>query len=379
MVLGRPRRSPAWAAALSVAALLVVVVVAVTRPDADPEPAAGPEAERSEAKADAAASPPATPASRPAQPLPADAPVPGRVALVTVAVANVWNEPGVARPVDAPSLTNPVDVRGWVAGMSHEDKLWLVDRLVTQALYGEQVAVREVRGDWARVAVTGQPSSLDPEGYPGWMPTVQLRAGGPTDTGRTAVVTKPQAALRDAGDPSRTLLEVSFNTRLPVVGSGGGTDVTVALPTGGRGLLAATEVDVSTGGPRSATGPELVRSAQLFAGLPYLWAGTSSAGFDCSGFTAAVYGVHGIVLPRDADDQAGHGAAVDRARLEPGDLLFYSTGPDQGSIHHVSMYVGNGMMIQAPATGKTVETVPVDTPQYARQFWGARRYLPGGA
>jgi cell wall-associated NlpC family hydrolase len=41
--------------------------------------------------------------------------------------------------------------------------------------------------------------------------------------------------------------------------------------------------------------------------------------------------------------------------------------------------VGNGMMIQAPATGKTVETVPVDTPQYARQFWGARRYLPGGA
>ncbi|HEX2119802.1 MAG TPA: C40 family peptidase [Acidimicrobiales bacterium] len=376
MVLGRPRRSPAWAAALSVAALLIVVVVAVTRPDTDPEPAAGPEAERSQAKADAAASPPATPAPRLAQPVPGDTPVPGRVAVVTVAVANVWNEPGVARPVDAPSLTNPVDVRGWIAAMSHEDKLWLEERLVTQALYGEQVAVREVRGDWARVAVTGQPSSLDPEGYPGWIPTVQLRAGDPPDTGRTAVVTRPQAALRHADDPSRTLLELSFNTRLPVVAAGGGPDVTVALPNGGRGLLTAAEVDVSTGGPRSATGPELVRSAQLFSGLPYLWAGTSSAGFDCSGFTAAVYDVHGIVLPRDADDQAGKGTPVDRARFEPGDLLFYSTGPDQRSIHHVSMYVGDGMMIQAPATGKTVETVPVDTPQYARQFWGARRYLP---
>jgi gamma-D-glutamyl-L-lysine dipeptidyl-peptidase len=88
-----------------------------------------------------------------------------------------------------------------------------------------------------------------------------------------------------------------------------------------------------------------------------------------------VYGVHGVVLPRDADDQAGVGTPVDRSLLQPGDLLFFSSSADQRSIHHVSMYIGNGMMIQAPATGRTVETVPVDTPSYARQFWGARRYL----
>jgi gamma-D-glutamyl-L-lysine dipeptidyl-peptidase len=293
-------------------------------------------------------------------------------------VATVWREPGMARPVDAPSLGNPVDLPRWIAAMSHEDKLWLVDHLVTQALYGERVVVQEVRGDWARVVVTGQPSHLDPNGYPGWMPTVQLRAGEPAATPTTAVVNKPIASVRDAGDPTKLLLGLSFNTRLPVL-EVGGTDVTVALPSGGRGVVAKVFVDVAEPGPRPATGDDLVRTARLFTGLPYLWAGTSVVGFDCSGFTAALYGVYGHVLPRDADDQAGAGTPVDRSNLQPGDLLFFSTGPDQRSIHHVSMYVGDGMMIQSPATGKSVETVPVDSQPYARQFWGARRYLPAGA
>jgi hypothetical protein len=352
MVLGRRRP---W-----LPAILLLLVAACTGPA--PEGATAPEP-----------GPPLTtvPGLVPA-PAPDTAPealAPGRPALVTVTVANVWNAPAQARPVDAPSLRNPVDIKGWIAAMTHEDKLWLVDHLVTQALYGERVRVEEVRGDWARVAVTGQPSHLDPAGYPGWIPVAQLQAGDLPAAPTTAVVTRPVTTLR-AGDP----LELSYNTRLPVL-STSADEVTVALPTGSRSRLAAGDVAVSGPGPRPVTADELVAGARQFSGLPYLWAGTSSAGFDCSGFTAAVYGVHGIVLPRDADDQAGAGTPVDRSRLQPGDLLFYSTGADQRSIHHVSMYVGNGMMIQAPATGRTVETVPVDTPSYARQFWGARRYI----
>ena len=369
MVRERRRRPLAGAVVVAVAAVVALTVLAVNGADG---PSERPEPERL----------PADPASAPAPTAPPapsdDGPVAGRSALVTVAVANVWEEPGLARPVDEPSVTNPVDIRRWVASMSHEDKLWLVDHVVTQALYGERVSVQQVRDGWARVVVTGQPSHLDPNGYPGWVPAVQLRAAEPPATALSAVVTRPTAPLRAAGDASRPLLDLSYNTRLPVLDAGA-TQVTVALPTGGRGVVAAADVDVRPPGPRAVTGADLVRHAQLFAGLPYLWAGTSAAGFDCSGFTAAVYGVHGIVLPRDADDQAGVGTAVDRARLQPGDLLFFSTGPDQRSIYHVSMYVGNGMMIQSPATGKTVETVPIDTPQYARQFWGARRYLPPGA
>ena len=370
MVRAGRRRPLVGAVVVALAAVLAVTVAALDRSDAPPQPSA---TEGQPATTDPTSAPATT-----ASPAPDDAPRAGRGALVTVAVANVWKEPGMARPVDEPSVTNPVDLKRWVGAMTHEDKLWLVDHLVTQALYGERVGVQEVRDGWARVVVTGQPSHLDPNGYPGWVPTVQLRAVEAPVTPRWAVVTRPTATLRDAADPARQLLELSYNTRLPALDAGT-NDVTVALPTGGRGVVAASDVDVRPPGPQPVSGTDLVRSAQLFSGLPYLWAGTSAVGFDCSGFTAAVYGVHGYVIPRDADDQAGEGTPVERSRLQPGDLLFFSTGPDQRSIHHVSMYVGNGMMIQAPATGKTGETVPVDTPQYARQYWGARRYLPAGA
>ena len=349
MVPGRRR----WAVAAAVAIVLLLASCAAPAPDRAAPPDAGP------ATTEVVA--PAAPAEEPL--------APGRPALVTVAVANVWNAPAQARPVDAPSLGNPVDIGAWIAAMSHADKLWLVDHLLTQALYGERVRVEEVRGDWARVVVTGQPSHLDPAGYPGWMPTAQLRAGELPAAATWAVVDGKVATLQ-AGVP----IELSYNTRLPVVAKRG-DDVTVALPTGGRGVLAAGDVVVTAPGPRTASPGDIVAGARQFTGLPYLWAGTSSAGFDCSGFTAAGYGVHGIVLPRDADDQAGVGTPVDRSALQPGDLLFYGSSADQRSIHHVSLYVGNGMMIQAPATGRTVETVPVDTPSYVRQFWGARRYL----
>jgi cell wall-associated NlpC family hydrolase len=292
-----------------------------------------------------------------------------------VAVATLLTTPDQARPVDAPSLGDPVDVRGWTSTMTLDDKLWLVDKLATQVLYGARVTVREVRGGWARVVVPGQPSSLDPGGYPGWVPVVQLTAAGAPDPGRSAVVIRPTAPLRDPAAPSRQLLELSYDTRLPAVAADAAW-VTVATPTGGRGVLAAADVEVQGPAPPPPTAADVVRSAQLFSGLPYLWAGTSAAGFDCSGFTAAVYGAHGVGLPRDADDQAVTGTPVDPARLQPGDLLFYAYDGGRGAIHHVSMYVGNGMMIQSPATGKTVETVPVATAAYATQFWGARRYLP---
>lgn len=265
--------------------------------------------------------PPPAPSEQQPQPVPgpprSGAPSPQLgPAVIDVGVATLWLEPGEARPVDEPSLTNPVDVSRWVSTMTLADKLWLVGKLATQALGGEPVTVVDIRGDWAKVVVADQPSSLDRRGYPGWLPTVQLSRGP-------------------------------------------------AAP--GPGLT-----DVPAGSP---TGAELVRSAEAFAGIPYLWAGVSPAGFDCSGLTWAVYRAHGIVIPRDAADQAGAGSPVDIGALAPGDLLFYASGSAQDSIHHVAMYVGNGMMVQSPATGRVVETVPIDTPELALELWGARRYL----
>lgn len=312
---------------------------------------------------------------------PAPAPVAADpdAAVVDVAVATLWVEPDTARPVDRPSLTNPVDIRGWVGSMSVADKLWLVGKLATQVLYGQRVTVVDRRGEWTKVVVPSQPSSLDPRGYPGWLPSVQLArpAATPPSDGRTATVTAATTALRDGDDPSRALLDLSYNTRLPVVTTPRNSPwVIVATPTGAHAEVAASDVLVSAASPPPPSGTDLVRTAQMFSGLPYLWAGTASAsGFDCSGFTSTVYAAYGIVLPRDADDQATAGVPVDPSALQPGDLLFYATDGGGGAIHHVSMYVGGGLMIQSPATGKTVETIRVDTPAYSRELWGARRYL----
>lgn len=296
--------------------------------------------------------------------------------VIDVAVATLWAEPTSARPVDQPSTTNPVDIKRWIASMNDTAKRGLVDRVVTQVLYGERVTVVERRGEWTKVVVPSQPSSLDSRGYPGWLPTTQLaKDEGPT-TRPKAVVIKPTTPLRDADDSDKTVMELSYNTTLPVIAMGGPW-VTVARPNDGKGLVAAADVELINRSRRSPTGADLVSSAQMFSGLPYLWGGNSSAGFDCSGFTSTIYGAHGVVIPRDADDQAASGTPVDRAGLQPGDLLFFAEDNGRGVIHHVAMYVGNNQMIQSPAAGRTVETVPVDS--LAREFWGARRYLPAAS
>jgi cell wall-associated NlpC family hydrolase len=126
----------------------------------------------------------------------------------------------------------------------------------------------------------------------------------------------------------------------------------------------------SSGSPRPAERyASLVATATRFLGLPYLWAGASGFGLDCSGLTWLVHRVHGLRIPRDAAPQARHGRSV--TSLRRGDLMFYALN---GVVHHVSMYVGHGRMIHSPSTGRSVEIVP--TSVLAQQYVGARRYLP---
>lgn len=92
-------------------------------------------------------------------------------AAVTAAAANVWTLPSSPRSYDAPMLENPPQIRKWLASMGYEERLQLcTDNLVqTQALFGEEVIILKEEGEWAFVAVPGQPSNKDVRGYPGWM------------------------------------------------------------------------------------------------------------------------------------------------------------------------------------------------------------------
>ncbi len=114
-------------------------------------------------------------------------------------------------------------------------------------------------------------------------------------------------------------------------------------------------------GSLGSSHPSAVTKARKYIGVPYLWGGTSPAGFDCSGLVMYVYNSIGISLPRTSRSQFTVGAYIPPNRrdlLEPGDLMFFATNVnDPNTIHHVTIYSGSGMMVEAPHTGANVREV----------------------
>jgi cell wall-associated NlpC family hydrolase/Trp operon repressor len=108
-------------------------------------------------------------------------------------------------------------------------------------------------------------------------------------------------------------------------------------------------------GPLPQTDDEIlnqfVQTAAYYLGIPYVWAGDRpSTGFDCSGFTSYVYAQHGVDLPHFSGYQAQMGIPVDPAEMEPGDLVAFGY-----PVHHVGIYIGDGLFIHAPRTGDVIK------------------------
>ena len=105
-------------------------------------------------------------------------------------------------------------------------------------------------------------------------------------------------------------------------------------------------------------GTTALRAALTQRGKPYVWGAAGPDSYDCSGLVMWAFAQEGISLPHYTGDQWNSGMHVSRADLEPGDLVFFFA-----DISHVGIYIGNGLMVDAPSTGQVVQVQPV--------FWDA--------
>jgi peptidoglycan DL-endopeptidase CwlO len=126
---------------------------------------------------------------------------------------------------------------------------------------------------------------------------------------------------------------------------------------------------ISYKGPATGAARIAVSFALSQIGAPYTWGGTGpySAGYDCSGLVMVAWAHAGVQIPRTTYDQWASLPHVATADMQPGDLMLFD---GEG---HVGMYVGNGMLVDAPQPGQTVEEIPISTSWYAQTFDGAVR------
>lgn len=271
-------------------------------------------------------------------------------------------------------------------GWSDKAPFWIKDEVVsvrakpadgaeqvTQALLGDEVQVLEQRGAWMKVFV--KPQYRTDKGYPGWLHSDSAtQAGQPKDRSGWGVVSVPEARLRDeASAQGKTVALAPLGAKLARLSTDAPNGWTAVWLPGNKNPVFLQSSQLCTEEAPPADGRPIVETAAQLKGTHYLWGGMTEKGIDCSGLTYTAYRVHGITLPRDADQQFQIGEAVDPKDLKPGDLLFFGDSPKE--ITHVGMYMWQGKFIHASGSLGGVNVTPFTTPRYAAIFQGARRVL----
>lgn len=164
-------------------------------------------------------------------------------------------------------------------------------------------------------------------------------------------------------------------------GTGGtAVDQLLARISGANGVAGVGDTPAAGAG---SIGPRVAAMAEEYLDIPYVWGGTDpNTGLDCSGLVQHVFRRAGIELPRVSADQARVGTPVaSLAHAQPGDLIAWDRGPRNIGADHIAIYVGDGMMIEAPRTGGKVQLVPVGrTPDFITRVAPATPVAPvGGA
>lgn len=253
----------------------------------------------------------------------------------------------------------------------------IVATQVSQTVLGHHLTVLRRRNRWLQCR--------SPDGYIGWV-----------HAGYVALMDESDARAWEVGTQGEAWISLGAEVHAP------DGEVLARLPWGARVVRESEEVVRLPDGRRGRPSGELVsaalrplrfplegaaiaRTAERWLGVPYLWGGVTFGGVDCSGLVQALYRVHGLVLPRDSDQQSRTGEvlvpAEDFSNLLPGDLLFYEEEP--GKCSHVTLCTGGSRIIHASlGNGGVARNDLLGRLRYERELrrihFCTRRVIPAG-
>jgi hypothetical protein len=254
----------------------------------------------------------------------------------------------------------------------------------TQTIMGTPLRILEKRGGWTR-AVT-------PEGYIAWVTSGSIMPMNEKEymtwsLSPRLIITAYYTLFRDA--PSETSPVVSDGVMGCIVRADGesGDYYKVILPNGKKCFVQKTNATDFENwvDSRNPTPENIISTAKQFIGFPYMWGGTSIKAMDCSGFAKTSYYLNGVILERDASQQALYGDSISTANnfeaLKAGDLIFFGSKatPDRRErISHVGIYLGGGEFIHSATSVRINSLIPSASNYYegSNRLVRVRRIIP---
>jgi len=239
--------------------------------------------------------------------------------------------------------------------------------LVSQAMMGTPIKLLDYKNKWYRVQT--------PENYIGWMDASSIQRLAPVEmnrwkqSGRYLYNQISGYAFDAPGKKGMVVSDLVLGDLFEVESAAKGF-LKMKFPDGRTGYVRKSEcISFEEWCSLKPNAQSVLSVARQMMGFPYLWGGASSKAIDCSGFVKLVYYSQGVILARDASQQARYGEKIDFSNmnnLQPGDLLFF--GRSAQRISHVGLYISKGDFIHSSGRVHISSLDPADTKYVATRI-----------